>query len=200
MGQLFRKKIFWVLIIMMTCAGASEQAVSQWASTFAETGLGVSKTIGDLAGSMLFAVLMGSSRAFYGKYGDRIDLDRFMSGSSILCVIAYLGISLVPSPLVGFIGCALCGFSVGIMWPGVFSKAAAAVPKGGTAMFALLALAGDVGCAGGPTVVGMVSSAFDNNLKRGILAGVVFPLLLLIGIKILECSQSAQCMDSRGGK
>jgi fucose permease len=186
MGQLFRKKIFWVLIIMMTCAGASEQAVSQWASTFAETGLGVSKTIGDLAGPMLFAVLMGSSRAFYGKYGDRIDLDRFMSGSSILCVIAYLGISLVPSPLVGFIGCALCGFSVGIMWPGVFSKAAAAVPKGGTAMFALLALAGDVGCAGGPTVVGIVSSAFDNNLKRGILAGVVFPLLLLIGIKILK--------------
>jgi fucose permease len=184
-GQLFQKKIFWVLLLMMVCAGASEQAVSQWASAFAETGLGVSKTIGDLAGPMLFALLMGSSRAFYGKYGERIDLDRFMSGSSILCIITYLVISLVPSPIAGFIGCALCGLSVGIMWPGVFSKAAASVPKGGTAMFAFLALAGDVGCAGGPTVVGMVSGAFDNNLKMGILAGVVFPVLLLIGIRFL---------------
>jgi fucose permease len=185
-GQLFRKKIFWVLMLMMVCAGASEQAVSQWASAFAETGLGVSKTIGDLAGPMLFALLMGSSRAFYGKYGDRIDLNRFISGSSILCVISYLAISLVPSPIAGFIGCALCGLSVGIMWPGVFSKAAASVPKGGTAMFAFLALAGDVGCAGGPTVVGFVSGAFDNNLKVGILAGVVFPILLLIGIRHME--------------
>lgn len=180
--QLFRKKIFWVLMIMMICAGASEQAVSQWASAFAETGLHISKTIGDLAGPMLFAFLMGSARAFYGKCGERIDLDQFMIGSSSLCVIAYLCISFVPSPIVGFIGCALCGLSVGIMWPGVFSKAAAAEPKGGTAMFALLALAGDVGCAGGPTVVGMVSGALDNNLKMGILAGVVFPVLLLIGI------------------
>jgi fucose permease len=180
-GQLFQKKIFWVLMLMMVCAGASEQAVSQWASAFAETGLGVSKTIGDLAGPMLFALLMGSSRAFYGKYGDRIDLNRFISGSTILCIITYLVISLVPSPITGFIGCALCGLSVGIMWPGVFSKAATSVPKGGTAMFAFLALAGDVGCAGGPTVVGFVSGAFDNNLKMGILAGVVFPLLLLIG-------------------
>jgi fucose permease len=185
-GQLFQKRIFWVLMLMMVCAGASEQAVSQWASAFAETGLGVSKTIGDLAGPMLFALLMGSSRAFYGKYGDRIDLNRFISGSSILCVIAYLGISLVPSPIAGFIGCALCGLSVGIMWPGVFSKAAASVPKGGTAMYAFLALAGDVGCAGGPTVVGFVSGAFDNNLKMGILAGVVFPILLLIGIRHVD--------------
>jgi fucose permease len=185
-GQLFHKKIFWVLMLMMVCAGASEQAVSQWASAFAETGLGVSKTIGDLAGPMLFALLMGSSRAFYGKYGDRIDLDRFMSGSSILCIITYLVISLVPGSIAGFIGCALCGLSVGIMWPGVFSKAAASVPKGGTAMFAFLALAGDVGCAGGPTVVGFVSGAFDNNLKMGILAGVVFPIMLLIGIRRVD--------------
>lgn len=181
-GQLFRKKIFWVLMVMMICAGASEQAVSQWASAFAETGLHVSKTIGDLAGPMLFAFLMGSARAFYGKYGERIDLDEFMIGSSVLCIISYLCISLVPSPIVGFIGCALCGLSVGIMWPGVFSKAAASDARGGTAMFALLALAGDVGCAGGPTVVGMVSSAWGNNLKVGMLAGVVFPVILLIGI------------------
>lgn len=144
-GVLFRRKIFWVLMLMMICAGASEQAVSQWASAFAETGLHISKTLGDLAGPMLFAVLMGGSRAFYGKYGDRIDLDRFMIGSSILCILSYLCISLVPSPILGFIGCALCGLSVGIMWPGVFSKAAAMETKGGTAMFALLALAGDVG-------------------------------------------------------
>lgn len=182
MGELFRNKIFWVLMLMMICAGASEQAVSQWASTFAELGLGVSKTVGDLAGPMLFAVLMGSARAFYGKYGDRIDLDQFMIGSSVLCVIAYLCISIVPNPVVGFVGCALSGLSVGIMWPGSFSKATALIARGGTAMFALLALAGDVGCSGGPTVVGMVSGAFHDNLKTGILAGVVFPILLLVGI------------------
>lgn len=183
--QLLRKKIFWVLMIMMICAGASEQAVSQWASAFAETGLHVSKTMGDLAGPMLFAFLMGSARAFYGKYGERIDLDRFMIISSILCIIAYLCISLVPDPIVGFIGCALCGLSVGIMWPGVFSKAASDA-RGGTVMFALLALAGDVGCAGGPTVVGMVSGALDNNLNMGFLAGVLFPILLLIGINLCQ--------------
>ncbi len=183
--QLLRKKIFWVLMIMMICAGASEQAVSQWASAFAEMGLHVSKTMGDLAGPMLFAFLMGSARAFYGKYGERIDLDRFMIISSILCIIAYLCISLVPDPIVGFIGCALCGLSVGIMWPGVFSKAASDA-RGGTAMFALLALAGDVGCAGGPTVVGMVSGALDNNLNMGFLAGVLFPILLLIGINLCQ--------------
>ena len=169
-------------MLMMVCAGASEQAVSQWASTFAELGLGVGKTVGDLAGPMLFAILMGSARAFYGKYGDRIDLDWFMVGSSILCILSYLCISLVPNPIVGFIGCALCGLSVGIMWPGSFSKATASITRGGTAMFALLALAGDVGCSGGPTVVGIVSGALNDNLKMGILAGVIFPILLLVGI------------------
>lgn len=180
--ELFSKKIFWVLMIMMLCAGASEQAVSQWASTFAESGLHISKTIGDLAGPMLFAALMGGSRAFYGKYGDRIDLDHFMAGSSILCIASYLCISIVPNAGVGFAGCALCGLSVGIMWPGVFSKASALEARGGTAMFALLALAGDVGCSGGPTMVGMVSGAVGNNLKFGILTGTIFPIILLIGV------------------
>lgn len=182
MKELFREKIFWVLMVMMVCAGASEQAVSQWASTLAESGLGVSKTTGDLAGPMLFAIFMGSSRAFYGKWGDHIDLDKFMAGSSILCIISYLCISLVPGPAAGFIGCAVCGLSVGIMWPGTFSKAAASIARGGTALFALLALAGDVGCSGGPTVVGMVSGAMEDNLKKGILAGIVFPVLLLAEI------------------
>lgn len=181
-GELFRQKLFWVLMLMMVCAGASEQAVSQWASAFAELGLGVGKTVGDLAGSMLFAVLMGSARAFYGKYGDRIELDRFMIGSSALCVLSYLCISLIPNPVIGFVGCALCGLSVGIMWPGTFSKATASIARGGTAMFALLALAGDVGCSGGPTAVGLVAGALGDNLRGGILAGVAFPILLLAGI------------------
>ena len=182
--ELFVSKIFWVLLIMMVCAGASEQAVSQWASTFAEKGLEISKTVGDLAGSMAFAILMGASRAFYGKYGDRIHLDHFMIWSSGLCILSYLGISLFPSPLLSLAACAVCGLSVGIMWPGTFSKASAAIPKGGTAMFALLALGGDLGCSGGPTVVGAVSSVMGENLKMGILAAVVFPVLLLTGILV----------------
>lgn len=180
--ELAGQKIFWVFMLMMLCAGASEQAVSQWASTFAEKGLGVSKTLGDLAGPMAFAVLMGASRAFYGKYGDKINLERFMAGGSLLCAGAYLCISLVQNPVIALAGCAVCGLSVGIMWPGTFSKAAAALPRGGTALFALMALAGDLGCSGGPTVAGMVSSHFGDDLKKGILAAVIFPLLLLAGI------------------
>nr|WP_297884359.1 MFS transporter [uncultured Blautia sp.] len=182
--ELFTSKLFWVLLIMMVCAGASEQAVSQWASTFAEKGLNISKTAGDLAGPMAFAILMGTARAFYGKYGDKIHLDHFMIWSSLLCILSYLGIALFPSPLLSLAACAVCGLSVGIMWPGTFSKASAAIPKGGTAMFAFLALGGDLGCSGGPTVVGAVSSAMGENLKLGILAAVIFPALLLTGILV----------------
>ena len=184
--ELFGRRLFWILFLMMICSGASEQSVSQWASTFAEKGLGVSKTVGDLAGPMAFAVLMGTSRAFYGKLGDRIDLDRFMAASSVLCIASYLCIALVPSPVVSLIGCAVCGLSVGIMWPGTFSRSTKTLPRGGTAMFALLALAGDVGCSGGPTLVGFVSSALNDNLKMGILAAVIFPALLLGGILLLR--------------
>lgn len=184
--ELCKNRIFWILMLMMMCAGASEQAVSQWASTFAEQGLGVSKTIGDLAGPMSFAILMGSARAFYGKFGDRIDLDKFMQASSLLCIVSYLCISLSPSPLFSLIGCSLCGLSVGIMWPGTFSKASAALRNGGTAMFALLALAGDVGCSGGPTLVGFVTGLASDDLKKGILAGILFPILLIVGIVSLK--------------
>ena len=184
--DLCRNQMFWILMLMMVCAGASEQAVSQWASTFAEQGLGVTKTIGDLAGPMAFAILMGSARAFYGKFGEKIDLDKFMMGSSLLCVIAYLCISLSPSPLISLVGCAVCGLSVGIMWPGTFSKASATLKNGGTAMFALLALAGDVGCSGGPTLVGFVTGQMSNNLKLGILAGIVFPMLLIVAEIVLK--------------
>lgn len=175
-------KVFWILLIMMVCAGASEQAVSQWASTFAEKGLGISKTAGDLAGPLAFAVLMGMSRLFYGKYGDRIHLERFMIYSCCLCILAYLGISFLSLPWLGLAACGICGLSVGIMWPGTFSRAAAALPKGGTAMFALLALGGDIGCSAGPTLVGMVSGMLGDDLKKGMLAGVIFPVMLLAGI------------------
>ena len=184
--ELFGIKVFWILLVMMICAGASEQAVSQWASTFAEKGLGISKTAGDLAGPLAFAILMGASRAFYGKYGDRIHLDRFMVYSSCLCILSYLGITFLPSPQLSLAACAVCGLSVGIMWPGTFSRASAALPRGGTAMFALLALGGDVGCSGGPTVVGFVSGALGDNLKLGVLAGVVFPTLLLMGVLLVS--------------
>ena len=180
--ELFAKKVFWLLMLMMLCAGASEQAVSQWASTFAEKGLGVSKTIGDLAGPMSFAFLMGISRLIYGTYGERINLEKFMKFSTVLCIVSYLCIAFVPNPVAGLIGCAVCGFSVGIMWPGTFSKASAAIQKGGTAMFAMLALAGDVGCSGGPTLAGFVSSAFGNNLHVGICAALVFPVLMLCSL------------------
>ena len=189
MRELFGKKLFWILFVMMVCAGASEQAVSQWASTFAEQGLHISKTLGDLAGPMAFAILMGTARAFYGKHGDRIDLDRFMKASCLLCVAAYLAISLVPIPMVSLAACAICGLSVGIMWPGTFSKASATLPKGGTALFALLALGGDIGCSGGPTLVGLVSSHANDNLKAGILAAIIFPILLLGGISLCRKAQ-----------
>lgn len=188
--ELFGMRQFWLLMLMMVCAGASELSVSQWASTFAEKGLGISKTLGDLTGPMFFALLMGCSRAFYGKYGERVALDRFMTGSALLCVISYLCISLVPVPWIGLLGCGLCGLSVGIMWPGTFSRATASVKRGGTAMFALLALGGDIGCSGGPTLVGFVSGAFGDDLHRGILAGIVFPVVLLVGLFALKRRES----------
>ena len=189
MGELFKKKIFWVLMLMMLCAGASEQAVSQWASTLAEKSFGINKTIGDLAGPMAFAILMGSSRAFYGKFGDKINLERFMQYSAVLCMVSYLMIAFIPVPALGILGCAVCGLSVGIMWPGTFSMAAASVKRGGTALFALLALAGDVGCSSGPTYVGMISGALNDNLKLGIFAALIFPVLTIMGIKMIGSLQ-----------
>lgn len=180
--ELCSKKLFWLFLLMMICAGASEQAVSQWASTFAEKGLGVSKTIGDLAGPMFFAICMGLSRAYYGKFGEKINLQLFMIRSSMLCVVSYLGIVFFTIPALGLISCGIAGLSVGIMWPGTFSMASASIKRGGTAMFALMALAGDLGCAGGPTVVGMVSSHFSDNLQMGTLAAIVFPVILCVGL------------------
>lgn len=180
--QLAASKTFWIMMLMMVCAGASEQSVSQWVSAFAEEGLGVSKTIGDLAGPTAFAALMGTSRLIYGKLGHRIDINKFMGFSCVLCIAAYLCISIVQNPAIELIGCAVCGFSVGILWPATFSKASASIKGGGTLLFAMLALAGDLGCSAGPTLAGFVSGKFGNNLRAGILAAIVFPALLLLGL------------------
>lgn len=185
---LIKRPVFWIFLVVMTCAGASEQAVSQWASSFAEQGLGVSKTIGDLAGPMLFAVCMGTSRFLYGLYGDKIALKKAMSGSALLCIASYFVISLSPAAALSLIGCGICGFSVGIMWPGTFSMAAASLKGGGTAMFAFFALAGDLGCSGGPSFVGMLSESSVKGLSFGILCSVVFPAVLLIGILLSDAA------------
>ena len=185
-GQLFRSRVFWVIMLMMLCAGASEQAVSQWASTFAEKGLGVSKAVGDLAGPTVFALLMATSRLFYGKFGAKIDLNKAMMASALLCVVSYLLIGLTNSPVLGLVGVGLCGLAVGIFWPGTFSTAAASLRGGGTAMFALMALAGDLGCSGGPTLAGAIAGAFGDNLRLGILCAVAFPALMILGILLIR--------------
>ncbi|HJB29329.1 MAG TPA: MFS transporter [Candidatus Blautia faecavium] len=186
--KLFTMKIFWLFFLLMICSGAAEQAMSQWASYFAESGLKVSKTLGDLMGPCMFAVLMGASRTFYGVKGEKIPLKKFISISSVLCALSYLLAVFAPVPVLSLVGCALCGLSVGIMWPGVFSLGAEYCPQGGTAMFAFFALAGDIGCSGGPSVVGVISNAFGGNLKTGLFAAIVFPVILLIGVNRLRRS------------
>lgn len=178
--ELLSSKIFWLFFVLMFTAGASELAMSQWASAFAESGLGVSKAVGDLAGPCLFSVLMGSSRAFFGKFGKKMNLLRFIQGSSLLCMLSYFIAVLSPNSVLSLMGCGLCGLSVGIMWPGVFSLASAQMPLGGTTLFALLALAGDVGCSGGPTTVGLVAGAFSENLKAGLMVAALFPAILFV--------------------
>ena len=178
--ELFVCRTFWVLILMMLCAGASEQALIQWASAFAEETLHLPKTIGDLAGPLGFAACMGLSRIIYVKYRDKIHLGDFIKGSCLLCIFSYLLVSLSPLPSLSLIGCALCGLSVGILWPGTYSKAAASLRNGGTALFAMLAFSGDLGCAVGPASVGMISALRDGNMRTGIFAAALFPILLLI--------------------
>ena len=181
-GELFRTGVFWLFVVLMLASGASELAMSQWASALTETSLGVSKAVGDLLGACMFSILMGCARVFYAKMSEKIKLTTFILYSGILCAVAYAVTAFSPSPIISLIGCALCGLSVGIMWPGVYSVAAAGFKRGGTTMFALLALAGDFGCSSGPTVVGFVSGLFGDDLKRGLAFGIVFPLLLVAGI------------------
>lgn len=199
--KLFSTKLFWIFFVLMVCSGASEQGMSQWSSYFAEKGLGVSKTLGDLLGPCAFAVFMGASRTFYGIFGEKINLKKFISLSSLLCIAAYLLAVFAPSALLSLFGCSLCGLSVGIMWPGVFSLASSHCPQGGTAMFALLALAGDAGCSAGPSIVGTVSDAFKGNLKAGLLCAALFPVVLLLCVGILsrkkrtDVSEKRQCAE-----
>ena len=183
--RLLRLPLLWLMILLMICSGASEATMAQWASAFTESALGVSKTIGDLAGPCLFAVFMGIARMLYGKMSGKLNLVRTMLFSGILCVACYLLASLSPLPILGLTGCALCGFSVGIMWPGTISLSSQKCPQGGTAMFAFLALAGDFGGTVSPAIVGGFSELAGGNLKIGLLTATVFPLLLVAGILIL---------------
>lgn len=186
LGELVRNPLFTVFFIMMLCAGASEQGMSQWASTFAESGLGVSKTIGDLAGPAAFAVFMGLSRTIYGVLGHRLNLKVFIATSAALGVGTYLVAALTALPVLGLIACALTGFAVGIMWPGTFALAAEAMPAGGTLMFAIFAVAGDLGCSAGPAIVGTVAAANGDDLQSGLLVGALFPVILLVGVVVLR--------------
>ena len=181
-GQLFVTPLFWVAALLMVCSGASELSMAQWASAFAESALGLSKTLGDLLGPCLFAITMGISRVIYGKYGGKVDLTRAMLGSGALCLGCYLMASISGSPALGLVGCVMCGFSVGIMWPGTISISSRRMPLGGTAMFALLAMSGDLGGAFGPGLVGWATQRAGDDLRAGMLAGSVFPALLILGL------------------
>ena len=185
-GQLLRLPLFWLLILLMICSGASEASMAQWASAFTESAMGVSKTVGDLAGPCLFAVFMGTSRILYGKMGGKLDLTKTMLACGILCVICYLMASLSPLPIIGLAGCAFCGISVGIMWPGTISISAQKCPMGGTGMFAFLALAGDMGATVGPSMVGRFSGMAGGNLKMGLLFAAIFPAVLVCVLFVLK--------------
>lgn len=188
--NLFSSKVFLIFFCLMFLSGASEQSMSQWASAFAESALISSpfaeyaKVLGDLMGPCLFALMMGISRVIFSKLSDRIDLRKMMISSGIICILCYLVAAISSNPIVSLIGCGMCGFSVGIMWPGVFSYSTVKCTGVGTAMFALLSLAGDLGCAAGPSVVGFVANASSSSLKNGMLAAIVFPVLLTAGLII----------------
>ena len=183
--ELFKTPLFWLAICLMISSGASELAMAQWASAYAEAALGLSKSIGDLAGPCMFAVTMGISRVIFGKYGDRMDLMKFMTGSGVLCMVCYLLTSLSSNPFIGLMGCIVCGFSVGIMWPGTISISSKKFPMGGTAMFALLAMAGDLGGSMGPGIVGRVTQRAGDNIRVGMGVGLIFPFILLVMLFIL---------------
>lgn len=185
-SQLVKLPLFWLLILLMACAGASEASMAQWASAFTESAMGVSKVVGDLAGPCLFAAFMGTSRILYGKMSKKLDLNKTMLACGILCAICYLMASLSALPILGLAGCALCGFSVGIMWPGTISISSKKCPGGGTAMFAFLALAGDLGATVGPTMVGGIAEVAGGDLQTGLLIATAFPLILILGLIILD--------------
>ncbi len=192
---LFSTPIFWVFLLLMFCSGASELSISQWVSAFAETGLQVSKTLGDLLGTLSFALLMGIGRVVYAKMSERISIQKYMMASGVLCVVAYLLTALSPNPMWSLVDCGIAGFSVGVLWPGTFSLAAERM-TGSTAMFAFLALAGDCGCSLGPTLVGTVAQNAGGSLHKGILAALLFPILLLVALALLQVAKKSQRVDA----
>ena len=189
---LFKTPLFFLGIILMVCAGAGEMSMAQWASAFVESALGISKTAGDLLGPCLFAVTMGISRVIYGKFGSKIELTKYMLGSGALCLMCYILAALSLNPIICLIGCMLCGFSVGIMWPGTISILSKKLPSGGTAMFALLAMAGDLGGAFGPWLVGFTSQMKNDDLKTGMLAACIFPIVLIGSIILINVKSKKQ--------
>ncbi len=185
-GELLSTRGFVIALLLMLCAGASEITMSQWSSLFAEKGLQVPKVVGDLLGPCLFAVLMGIGRSIYGIWGHKINLNRALMASGILCVICYAVTIFVQNPLISLLGCAVTGLSVSLMWPGTFSVTSATYPMGGTAMFGMLAIFGDIGAAVGPWIAGVVSDAVGLGLKAGLLVAIVFPVILVIGVMLLK--------------
>ncbi len=186
MGQLLRDRKFWVFLILMVAAGASESTMAQWTSAFAEASLGVDKSVGDLAGPCGFAFCMGLGRLWYGKKGQNLDLAAYMTGAGVLCAVAYLVASLAPVPVVSLAACMVSGLAVGIMWPGSISITSARMPRGGTALFALLALAGDAGGTFGPSLVGLCTGSNGGDIQRGMLAATVFPVILIASLLLIR--------------
>lgn len=184
--NLLKTPVFWLMILLMVCSGASEATMAQWASAFTESAIGVSKTVGDLAGPCLFAMFMGISRILYGKFSQKLDLTKVMLVCGAMCVGCYLLASLSTLPILGLVGCALCGFGVGVMWPGSISISSQRCPRGGTAMFAFLALAGDFGAMVSLAMVGGLSEMAGGNLKIGLFAATIFPLILVGGLLMLR--------------
>ncbi len=191
-SKLLKTPIFWLMIILMVCSGASEATMAQWASAFTESAIGVSKTVGDLAGPCMFAMFMGISRMLYGKFSQKLDLTKVMLVCGIMCAGCYLLASLSTLSILGLAGCALCGFAVGIMWPGSISISSQTCPMGGTAMFAFLALAGDLGAMVSPAMVGSLSEMAGGNLKTGLLVATLFPIILVVGLIILRKMKKQQ--------
>ena len=184
--NLLKTPLFWLMILLMVCSGAAEATMTQWASAFTEAAIGISKTIGDIAGPCLFAMFMGITRMLYGKFSEKLDLNKVMLVCAMVCVACYLLASLSTLPILGLAGCAFCGLAVGVMWPGSICISSQRFPRGGTAMFAFLALAGDLGAAVSPTMVGSISEMAGGNLKTGLFAATVFPIILVCGLLILK--------------
>lgn len=180
-ADMAKTPLFWLFGVVMICAGASELSMSQWASAFAEAGLGVSKTTGDLLGPCAFALLMFIGRIVYGKVSDKVNIMKIMFGCSVLCIVSYLVASLSPDPIVALAGCCLCGLAVAPMWPATFSLSARYMPNISSVVYAAYALLGDLGCTGGPTAVGMLSGS-SSDISRGLLFSVAFPALLILSL------------------